>query len=139
MSLYDLRCALVTLYDGDSAVQAITGRAVGNLVLRGTSEAAKTPVATYFVASAPEPGGTNQRRRAIIQIDIWGNPEEGTTIADLHTMMDRAETLFTGTNLAGVTPSVDAAVFKGSVRDAFPLKDETLLSIGQDFTFELAV
>jgi hypothetical protein len=138
MSLDALRRGLISLYDADSQVQAITGRTEGNLVLRGTDEEANLPVATYFIVSATEPGGTSQRERVIVQFDFWVTLEDNNTPSDLHTLMDRGDAVWTSTNFAGLGTPVDVAVFKGTFRDGISDAASGLISIGRDYTFELA-
>jgi len=138
MSIYNLRRALVSLYNADSQVRAITGRTSENLKYRGDLHAALKPVTTYFIVVGRVPGGTDQRREVTVQLDAWTNQEDNTTIGDLTTLLARAEALFTASNLLAQTPSVDAAVFIGDVRDNFPDKDG-MISLGQDFTFLVAV
>jgi hypothetical protein len=104
--------------------------------MRGTDEEGSEPVATYYLISGIEPGGTSQRRRVSIQFEVWVSLEKGNTPTDLHNLMLRAEALFNATNLAG--QSVDASVFTGTLRDGVTDPAAGIISLAQDFTFELA-
>jgi len=137
-SLYDLQTGLVSLYNGDSAVEAITGRTSQNLIQRRALTTKKLPVVTYHVIVERELGGSQNRRRAIVQIEAWGDPEQGHTLNDLSALIDRAEALFTSVNLAGESPSVDTAVFLGQRRDVFPEPDG-VFGVARDFTFEFSL
>jgi hypothetical protein len=132
---YALRQGLKALYDADSQVQSVTGRSSSNLVTRSNLATARLPVATYHIVYDTPAGGTT-RSRVMVQIDVWGDPQQGHTPAQLENLLDRAEALFTTNNLLAQSPSVDAAVYVGRRRDNFPQQDG-VFSSGIDFTFEI--
>jgi hypothetical protein len=132
---YELRQALVALYNADSQVRTVTSRSSGNLIPRSRLATATLPVTTYHIVFDTDAGGTT-RTRVMVQFDVWADPQQNTTPAHVDTLLDRAEALFTTTNLAAQSPSVDAAVYKGSRRDNFPQQDG-VFGAGLDITFEI--
>jgi hypothetical protein len=104
-----LRNALITIINGDATVQGITGKANLSLVPRfAPVHPEATPIMTYYIVFAPKKGGTAGRRDVLIQIEAWTPADSDTSISDMDTMLDRAETLITHNLLEA--QSVDAAV-----------------------------
>jgi hypothetical protein len=132
---YELRQALVTLYNADSQVQTLTGRTSNNLITRSRLATATLLVATYHIAFEVDAGGT-PRKRVMVQIDGWGDSQQGHTPANIETLLDRAEALFTTNNLIAQSPSVDAAVYVERRRENYPQADG-VFGAGLDFTFEI--
>ncbi len=133
--VYDLLRGLKALYDADSQVQGVTGRTGNNLIPRSRLATATLPVTTYHLVFSGEAGGTT-RIRAMVQIDVWVDPEKGHTPANVDTLIERAKALFTTNNLIAQSPSVDTSVYRGQRRDNFP-RDDGVFGAGLDFTFEI--
>ncbi len=134
----DLVDAMRELYDPDTAVAAITGRSVLNLVPRGAQKLEKNlPITTYVLIAAPRIRGTGTRRLVLVQVEAWISEQENT-LTDLYSLMDRAIALFTGPNfdtkgvVAGVSPN-------DLLRDGFRDPEEGVRSLGNDFTIDLKV
>ncbi len=126
---------MVALYDGDAAVQAVTGRTSGNLRPRGAPAIdANLPVATYSVLLFPEAAGTaGHNAPATVTIEVWADMRS-KTIADLETLMDRAEALFRGVPLA--TQGIDANRNPiGTRRDGG--EEDFVRSIANDLVFDV--
>jgi hypothetical protein len=138
MSLLAFRNALVTVYNADNAVKAITGRATLNLVPRGAQAYEENlPVMTYFIVTSPNYNGTQGHRRVTVQFEAWADEEKDANVfGTLETLMDRAEALFIGPVLKA--QSVDCARPRITSReDAGP--EDGVRSLRADFTFDLTV
>lgn len=132
MSLLPFRDALVTIYDADSAVQAITGRSELNLVPRGAQRYEENlPALTYFVVLSPQMSGTKGRRKVLLQLEAWA--EEGVGVfTELETLMDRAEVLFVGADLTA--QGIDVSRVRVASRIDGPVEDG-VRSLRADFNF----
>ncbi len=137
MSELALRTALVTLIDGDAAIQTITGRSDRNLIAWGVEldpESTSYPVGTYRFVSGPRMGGTNGRRRIRCEIEWWSDLADA--YAELEPLMDRTLALITGVNLDA--QGVDAAVIPADDRRDGVVTNG-LRSIQSDFLIELTI
>jgi hypothetical protein len=133
------RTALVTLFDGDSTVQTLTGRTSRNLLAEGTVSETPYPLVVYRVISGPKLAGTSGRRRIRMQVTAWADGREATTdpIQTVESLMDRADALFTGASLNG--ESIGAAVNPlGNRRDA-PSTTQGIVGLSDDYIIDLDI
>lgn len=139
MSEMALRTALVTLYDGDSAVRALTGRDEKNLLLDGTVSDTPYPLTIYSFISAPKLQGTNGRRRIRMPFTAWADGRGASTdpLAVVESLMDRAVALFTGPNLQA--QGVDAGVSPIDNRRDAPNASEGIVGLTNDFLIDLTI
>ncbi len=139
-TVLDLVDAMRQIYDDDSIVQGITGRATLNFVPRGAQKLdPNLPLTTWQLIASPRIRGTGVRRRVVVQVESWISEEE-TDLTKLYTLMDRAIDLFTGVNFAAVPFSLDAGVDPNdSIRSGLLDAREGVRSLGNDFTIDLKV
>ena len=135
MSIEAFRNALVTIYDGDAAVQAATGRTELNLVPRGAQRyETNLPAMTYFIVTSPQKRGTKGSRKIVVQFEAWARDDEPNVFNILETLMDRAEALFVGTNL--LAQGVDMYRTRTVSREDIPAEDN-VRGIRGVFTFDV--
>jgi hypothetical protein len=135
MSLLPFRNALVTVYNADSAVQAVTGRTTLNLMPRSAQRYEENlPVLTYFIVTSPQKRGTKGARRILVQLEAWAKDADDNVFTQMETLLDRAEALFTGDTLAG--QSVDAYRVRVASRQDGAVEDG-VRSIRADLSFDV--
>lgn len=137
MNLNVFRNAMVTIYDGDSAVEAQTGRGTMNLLPRGSQQYEKNlPVTTYFFVYAEQERGIKGRATVIVQVEAWARDDIAGVFTVLETLIDRAEALFVGAMFTA--QGVDVQRIRIVNRGDRPV-EEGVRSIGADFHFKVKI
>ncbi len=137
MSLESFRDAMVAIFNGDSAVQAVTERTTLNLVPRGAQVYEENlPVMTYFIVTSPQERGMKGRRSVLVQLEAWAREDRPNVFSALETLMDRAEALFVGTQFTA--QGVNIQRIRIVSREDKPVEDN-VRSIGADFHFKVQV
>lgn len=140
-TMSEFRAALRAVYDGDSTVQATTHRKSGNLRARGAqSKRGTIPLVTYHIVSSPQRRGTKGQRNILVQLEAWAKEsmDQDAVFDVLDTLMDRAEALFTGTQLAA--QGVDAYRTRITNRyDGFYDPEDCIRSLRADMEFVASV
>jgi hypothetical protein len=130
--LTTLRNALYTIINGDSAMQALCGRATGIVVLWRSGLALAAPTVAMLLPSNARIGGDGNRRNVLV---LFGCYAYGNGAQDkVEAMTRRIRELLTTTALAG--HSIDAHVFVADERGVDP---ETVDTSAQEARHDLDV
>lgn len=125
-----MRDAMVAIFDGDAAIETLTGRGDGNLMPRGAQKLdVNLPIITYLIVNLEERAGKSGQELFLITLEAWADMRV-STIATLTGLIDRAIDLMRGTPFNG--EGLEVAVNPIGARSDGG-EEDYVRSIGRDF------